>query len=66
MPKHGERTAPEGVDKEHKCWLYANTPWKRLCIYCCYYCERNGECENACMNVPELCGKDGSKVKSDV
>lgn len=58
MPKHGQRIAPKGVDKRHSCWLYANAPWKRLCTYCCSYCEQQGTCINACLNVPEKCGKD--------
>lgn len=57
MPKHGKRIAPKGVDKRHNCWLYANTPWKRLCTYCCCYCEQQETCINACLNTPERCGK---------
>lgn len=58
MPKHGQRIAPEGVDKERKCGLYIKNPAKLLCTYCCYYCEQQAACINACKNVPERCGKE--------
>lgn len=55
MPKHGERIAPEGVDKKHKCGLYADSPGKYLCKYCCYYCEQRETCKNVCLNAPDKC-----------
>jgi hypothetical protein len=58
MPKHGQKLAPDGVDKEHKCGLYVNAPWTRSCTYCCRYCEQLTACVNACKNTPERCGKE--------
>lgn len=57
MPKHGQKIAPEGVDKEHICGLYVNNPGKLLCTYCCSYCEQKSTCINACKNTPDKCGK---------
>lgn len=58
MPKHGQKLAPDGVDKEHKCGLYVGMPGSRLCTYCCYYCEQLETCINVCKNAPERCGKE--------
>lgn len=40
MLKHGQKIAPVGVDKNHKCGLYVNMPWTRSCTYCCFYCKQ--------------------------
>lgn len=58
VPKHGTRIVPKGVDKKHSCGLYTNMPGTRLCTYCCYYCEQQTTCINACKNTPERCGKE--------
>ncbi len=58
MPKHGQRIAPKGVDKNHICGLYVDMPGTRLCTYCCHYCEQQTTCINACKNTPELCKKE--------
>lgn len=58
MPKHGQKIAPVGVDKEHKCGLYSNSLTRYICTYCCYYCEQRETCKNACSNTAERCGKD--------
>lgn len=48
MLKHGQKIAPVGVDKNHKCGLYVNMPWTRSCTYCCFYCKQRKDCVNAC------------------
>lgn len=66
MPKHGQRIAPEGVDKNHECWLYARKPYRTHCTYCCYYCEQLKTCEKACENAPDRCGKETyERMKAD-
>lgn len=57
MPKHGEKIAPEGVNKDYKCGLYANGSGSCLCAYCCYHCKQKAICANSCKNSPVLCGK---------